>query len=56
VAVLAIHALAMAFFVGSQLFLVGARPPIECRDPSANPCARSRRFAYGTLVAVAVLS
>jgi uncharacterized membrane protein len=52
----AVHLLAMAFFVGGQLFLVAALVPVERRAPERERMrAVARRFAYGTLVAVGVL-
>jgi uncharacterized membrane protein len=51
-----LHLIAMAFFVGGQLFLVVAVVPVESRGSDrARLRAIARRFAYGTLVAVAVL-
>jgi len=50
------HLLAMAFFVGGQLFLVAALVPVERKVPEGERMrAVARRFAYGTLVAVGVL-
>ena len=51
-----IHLLAMAFFVGGQLFLAAVVVPVERRaaDPQRLR-AVARRFGYGTVVAVAVL-
>jgi uncharacterized membrane protein len=51
-----LHLVAMAFFVGGQLFLVVAVVP-ELRDEADRPQLRAiaRRFGYGTLVALAVL-
>ncbi|MGZ5342649.1 MAG: hypothetical protein ACXWEK_06420, partial [Solirubrobacterales bacterium] len=54
--VLALHLLAMAFFVGGQLFLVAAVVPVERRAPDRERLrAIARRFGWGSLVAVAVL-
>ncbi|MGZ5307568.1 MAG: hypothetical protein ACXWDP_00080 [Solirubrobacterales bacterium] len=54
--VLALHLLAMAFFVGGQLFLVAAVVPVERRVPDRERLrAIARRFGWGSLVAVAVL-
>ena len=51
-----LHVIAMAFFVGGQLVLVVAVVPVERRGSDrARLRAIARRFAYGTLVAVAVL-
>lgn len=51
-----LHLLAMAFFVGGQLFLVAAVVPVERHAPDrARLRAIARRFGYGTLVAIAVL-
>ena len=51
-----LHLLAMAFFVGGQLFLVAAVVP-SLRDPGdrARLQAIARRFGFGTLIAIAVL-
>jgi len=52
----AVHLLAMAFFVGGQLFLIAALVPVERRAPSGERIrAVARRFAWGTLAAVGVL-
>ncbi len=51
-----LHALAMAFFVGGQLLLVVAVVPVERREPDRERLRLiARRFAYGTLAAIAVL-
>lgn len=51
-----LHLIAMAFFVGGQLFLVAAVLPVERRAPDRERLrAVARRFGYGTLVAIAVL-
>ena len=51
-----LHVLAMAFFVGGQLFLAVAVVPVERRAPDRERLrAIARRFGYGTLVAIAVL-
>jgi putative copper export protein len=51
-----VHLLAMAFFVGGQLFLVAAVVPVERRAPDQERMrAVARRFAWGTLVAVGFL-
>lgn len=51
-----LHVLAMAFFVGGQLFLVVAVVPVERRAPDRERLrAVARRFGYGTLAAIAVL-
>ena len=51
-----LHLLAMAFFVGGQLFLAGAVVPVERRAPDRERLrAIARRFGYGTLVAIGVL-
>lgn len=51
-----LHLLAMAFFVGGQLFLVAAVVP-SLRAEADRERLRSvaRRFGWGTLVAIAVL-
>jgi uncharacterized membrane protein len=51
-----LHLIAMAFFVGGQLFLAVVVLPVERRasDPERLR-AVARRFGYGTLVAIAVL-
>ena len=51
-----VHLVAMAFFVGGQLFLVAAVVPVLRREPGrAQLRAVARRFGYGTLVAIGVL-
>ena len=56
VAVRWLHLLAMAFFVGGQLFLAAAVVPVERRAPDRTRLrAIARRFGYGTLVAIGVL-
>jgi uncharacterized membrane protein len=51
-----LHVLAMAFFVGGQLFLAAAVVPVERRAPDRTRLrAIARRFGYGTLVAIGVL-
>jgi uncharacterized membrane protein len=51
-----LHVLAMAFFVGGQLFLAAAVVPVERRAPDRERLrAIARRFGYGTLIAIAVL-
>ena len=55
-AVLYLHLLAMAFFVGGQLLIAVAVVPVERRQPEPERLrAIARRFGYGTLVALAVL-
>jgi uncharacterized membrane protein len=51
-----LHLLAMAFFVGGQLFLAAVVVPVERRaaDPERLR-AVARRFGYGTVVAIVVL-
>jgi uncharacterized membrane protein len=51
-----LHLLAMAFFVGGQLFLAAVVVPVERRaaDPQRLR-AIARRFGYGTVFALAVL-
>jgi uncharacterized membrane protein len=51
-----LHLLAMAFFVGGQLFLAAAVLP-AFRDEADRDRLRAvaRRFGFGTLVAIAVL-
>jgi putative copper export protein len=49
-----LHLLAMAFFVGGQLFLVVACVPV-LRDSREHLAQIARRFGYGTLGAIAVL-
>jgi uncharacterized membrane protein len=54
--VLALHLLAMAFFVGGQLMLVVAVVPVERSAPDRERLrAIARRFGWGALVALAVL-
>jgi uncharacterized membrane protein len=51
-----LHLLAMAFFVGGQLFLVAAVVPTLRGDADRERLrALARRFGWGTLVAIAVL-
>jgi uncharacterized membrane protein len=51
-----LHILAMAFFVGGQLFLAAIVVPVERRSPERERLrAIARRFAYGTLAALGVL-
>jgi uncharacterized membrane protein len=55
-AVRVLHLLAMAFFVGGQLFLVAAVLPSLRGDADRERLrAVARRFGWGTLVAIAVL-
>jgi uncharacterized membrane protein len=51
-----LHLLAMAFFVGGQLFLVAAVvPSLRAEADRERLRTIARRFGWGTLVAVAVL-
>ncbi len=51
-----LHILAMAFFLGGQLFLAAIVVPVERRSPDRERLrAIARRFGYGTLVALGVL-
>ena len=52
----ALHLLAMAFFVGGQLFLVAAVVPV-LRDDAGRERIRAvaRRFGWGSLVALGIL-
>jgi uncharacterized membrane protein len=51
-----LHVIAMAFFVGGQLFLAAVVVPVERRTPDRERLrAIARRFGYGTLAAIAVL-
>jgi uncharacterized membrane protein len=51
-----LHLLAMAFFVGGQMFLVAAVMPALRGDAGRErPRVIARRFGVGTLVAIAVL-
>jgi len=51
-----LHVVAMAFFVGGQLFLVAAVLPVERKNPDRERLrAVARNFGYGSLVAIAVL-
>ncbi|MGE5636243.1 MAG: hypothetical protein ACM3UV_04785 [Nocardioidaceae bacterium] len=55
-AVRVLHLLAMAFFVGGQLFLGTVVVPVERRAPDRTRLrAMARRFGWGTLAALAVL-
>ena len=52
-----LHLLAMAFFVGGQLFLVAAVVPVLRGEAERDRLRRvARRFGYGTLGAIAVLA
>ncbi len=54
--VLAVHLVAMAFFVGGQLMLAGVLVPVMRGAEDRAPLrAAARRFGYGTLIAIAVL-
>ena len=51
-----LHLLAMAFFVGGQLFLVAAViPSLRADDDREHLRAIARRFGWGTLAAITVL-
>ena len=51
-----LHLIAMAFFVGGQLFLVAAVVPVLRGEPDRERLrAVARRFGYGTLIALGVL-
>jgi uncharacterized membrane protein len=51
-----LHLLAMAFFVGGQLFLAAAVVPVERRAPDRERLrAIARRFGWGSLIALVVL-
>lgn len=55
-AILYLHLLAMAFFVGGQLVFGIAVVPILRQDPDRERMrAVARRFGYGSLIALAVL-
>jgi uncharacterized membrane protein len=55
-AVRVLHLLAMAFFVGGQMFLVAAvLPSLRGEADRERLRAVARRFGWGTLVAIAVL-
>jgi putative copper export protein len=50
------HLIAMAFFVGGQIFLAAVVVPVERKSPDRERLRRmARRFGYGTLLAIAVL-
>lgn len=54
--VLYLHLLAMAFFLGGQLFLAVAVVPVERTAPDPERLRRiARRFGVGSLAALAVL-
>jgi uncharacterized membrane protein len=56
-AVLYLHLIAMAFFVGGQLVVVAAVLPVERRSADRTRLrAIARRFGIGSLVALAVLA
>jgi uncharacterized membrane protein len=51
-----LHLLAMAFFVGGQLFLAAVVVPVERSAPDPQRLrAIARRFGHGTVIALAVL-
>jgi uncharacterized membrane protein len=51
-----LHLLAMAFFVGGQLFLVAAvLPSLRAEGDGDRLRAIARRFGWGTLAAITVL-
>ena len=54
--VLTLHLLAMAFFVGGQIFLGAALVPVERRAPDRERLrAVARRFGWGSVIALGVL-
>ncbi|HZJ29444.1 MAG TPA: hypothetical protein VFD37_05595 [Solirubrobacterales bacterium] len=56
-AILFCHLLAMAFFVGGQILLVGAIVPVERGNPDpARMRAMARRFGIGSLIALVILA
>ena len=51
-----LHVLAMAFFVGGQIFIAAAVVPVERTAPDRERLrAVARRFGWGTLIAIGVL-
>ena len=55
-AVLWVHLIAMAFFVGGQLMLAGVLVPVMRGVEDRTPLrAAARRFGIGSLIAIAVL-
>jgi uncharacterized membrane protein len=51
-----LHILAMAFFVGGQVFLAAIVLPVERRSPDRERLRMiARRFGYGTLATLVVL-
>jgi uncharacterized membrane protein len=51
-----LHVIAMAFFVGGQLFLAAAVVPVERRAPDRERLrAIARRFGWGSVIALVVL-
>lgn len=55
-AILVLHLVAMAFFVGGQLMLAAVVVPVERGNPDRTRLrAIARRFGEGTLVAIGVL-
>jgi putative copper export protein len=49
-----IHLIAMAFFVGGQLFMAAAVVPVLRGDETGKMQQVARRFGYGTLIAIGV--
>ena len=53
-AILWIHLIAMAFFVGGQLFMAAAVVPVLRGDETGKLQQVARRFGYGTLISIGV--
>ena len=55
--ILSLHLLAMAFFVGGQIFLGAALVPVERQAPDRERLrAVARRFGWGSVIALGVLA
>ena len=53
-AILWIHLIAMAFFVGGQIFMAAAVVPVLRGDETGKMQQVARRFGYGTLISIAI--
>lgn len=55
-AVLFVHLLSMAFFVGGQIMMAAAVVPVNRRSPDPERMgAMARRFGYGSVIALVLL-